>query len=260
MDGVSAASGFVTLLEVVVKIGRWAVDAYKAGKERDKLLKGLDSLKSTIERIHNRCRDAKPGDEWYEGILELVRTSGTLTQDGKYEPNPTHQSVTSLSKLYIILEKLSVELSPARGTKKYRQKFWYHFDKTKYERLLEEFARCRNEVSEILDDDHFKISKAIKEDSKHILSEVSEVRSRMTTADDFADIRSQMTAIKDSQKRQEEFSAKKKEEADKEAVQQWLSPLEFPERQDKIFEQAFGTGQWFLSSLEFLHWVKRQPW
>jgi hypothetical protein len=247
MDGVSAVASFASLLEFLYKVTGWAIDTIKAKKERQKLLDGLDRLRSTIKSIDERRKDAKPGDEWYDGLLELVRTSGTLSPEGKYEPNPKHGSETSLSKLYMLLEGLNEELSPAEGLKKYKQRLRYHWDKVKYEQLLKEFARCREEISFILDEDHFKISRAIRQDGKETLHEVSEIRSRMSTLEDY-------------QKRQEERVVKQKDEADREAVEKWLSPLEFLARQEELYEQAFGTGKWFLESLAFRHWVKGKPW
>ena len=249
MEAFGGLANVISLLDVLKKVGVWANDSIKAEKERQALLDGLDRLRSIFRKIDQRCKDAQSGDEWYEGLLELVRTSGTLTPEGKYEPNPKHRSETSLSKLYMILQELTVELSPAQGsrTKQYVQRLRYHWDKVKYEGLLREFASCREEISFILDDDHFKISKAIRQDGKETLAQISEIKSRMT-------------AMQDIQQLQEQRFIKQKAEADRDAIEKWLSPLEFLARQEEIFENAFGTGKWFLESLAFRHWVKGKPW
>jgi hypothetical protein len=249
MEVFGGVANVISLLDVLKKVGYWVNDTIKADEERQHLLEGLNRLKSIIYRIDERCGNAQPGDAWYEGLHELVRTSGTLTPEGKYQPNPTHGSETSLSKLYMILQELTIELSPVQEskTKRYVQRLRYHWDKNKYEALLRELSRCREEISFILDEDHFKISQAIRQDGKETLLQVSEIKSKMT-------------AIEGYQQLQEERFIKQQAEADKSAIEQWLSPLEFLAQQEVIVEQAFGTGKWFLDSLAFQHWVKGKPW
>lgn len=247
MDGVSAAASFAALIELTYKVSGWAIDSIKAKKERQKLLDGLNRLRSIVEIIDERRKKANPSDDWYAGLLQLVRISGSLTPEGKYEPNPHEKSETALSKLYMILAELSVELSPAQGLKKYGQRLRYHWDKTKFEGLLGDFERCREEIGFVFNEDQFKISKAIREDGRETLANV-------------ADIKSRMSAIEDYQKRQEERLVRQKEEMDKAAIEEWLSPLEFLARQEKLLEGAFGTGKWFLNSLAFQHWIKGKPW
>jgi hypothetical protein len=247
MDGVSSAASFASLLELAYKLTLYTKDVFKAKEERQKLIDGLDRLRSTIERLDDRFRDAKPGDPWSEGILELIRTSGRFTLEGEYEPNPKNKSETPLSRVYIILATLNLELAPSHGVKKYGQRLRYHWDKVKYEGLLREFARCQQDISSVLDEDHFKISKAIREDGKETLVQVNDIGNRLRV-------------IEDRTRRQEEERVKQKEEALEEAVERWLSPRDFLSRQEELLEQAFGTGQWFLDSLVFQHWVKGKPW
>ena len=171
-----------SLLEIIKTVGFWANDSIKAKDERALLLHGLDRLIAILHRIEQMCRDAQPGDEWYEGLSELVRTSGKLTPEGKYEPHPSHGSETSLSKLYAILQELTVELSPAPGSKikAYMQRLWYHWEKERYKALLGEFDRCRDEIGFVLDVGHFRNSRAIRQEGRETLSQVSEIKSRMS--------------------------------------------------------------------------------
>jgi hypothetical protein len=257
MEVASGAANFIAILECIYKIGVWAKDTKIAETERQKLLDGLGRLDSVIKSIEERVEDARAGDEWYEGLLEMIRSSGKLSSDGKYEPNPNQTSETALSRLYVILHELSAELGPAQGWKKYSQSFHYHWDKNRFEALLREFAKCQKEISFLLDHDHFKLSKAIREDGRETLVHVSEIHSRVT-------------AIEHSQKRQEEHQKRQEEqmvkqqdrqdELDREAFEKWLSPIEFQATQEQIIEHAFGTGKWFFDSLIFRHWVKGKPW
>ncbi len=247
MDVVSAAASVAALLDFTYKVGGWAVDSIKAKKELERLLDGLNRLDTIIKSIDKRHQDARPGDDWNESLLELVRTSGKLTAEGKYEPNPQQKSETALSKLYMILQELSIELSPAQGWKKYGKRLRYHWDKNKFDELLQEFAQCREEIRFILGQDDFKISKVIREDGRETLVQVSEIKSRMS-------------AIEDYQNRQEERLVEQRNEAEKAKMEEWLSPLQFLARQEQIFEAAFGRGNWLFDSLPFRHWVKGKPW
>jgi hypothetical protein len=44
------------------------------------------------------------------------------------------------------------------------------------------------------------------------------------------------------------------EEEQRKRIEQWLSPLEFPAQQRKIYEKSARTGQWFLNLPEFKCW------
>lgn len=240
MEVVAGVASFTAIADSIVKISAWAVDVKIAKKERQNLVDGLQRLRSVIKIIDERRKNARAGEEWYEGLLEIIRSSGTFSSDGRYEPNPNHKSETALSKLYEILAKLSKELAPAQGLKRYGQRLLYPWDKNKFEALLRDFARCQDEISLFLDHDHFKLSQAIRNDGRETLAHVSEIHSRVTAIDDY-------------QKRQQE-------RAEKAAFEDWLSPLEFQATQEQIHEQAFGTGKWFFDSLVFRHWVKGKPW
>lgn len=250
MEVVAAWASVAAVADSIKKIGAWAADVKVAKEERQKLLDGLQRLRTVINSIDERRKSAKPGDEWYEGLLEMIKSSGTFSSNGEYQRNPNQGPETALSKLYVLLAELSTELAPAQGLKKYEQRLRYHWDKNKFDGLLRECARCQDQISFLLDHDHFKLSKAIREDGRETLTHVSEMHSRMI-------------AIEHSQKRQEERQIKEKEELDrghKAAFEAWLSPLEFQATQGQIVEQAFGTGKWFFDSLVFRHWVKGKPW
>jgi hypothetical protein len=258
MDVISGAASFASLLDVAYKLGGWVHDSVKAPKERQKLLDGLDRLRSVIKTIDERRKEANSGDPWYDGLLELIETSGTLTLEGKYEPNPRYTSPTALSKLYIVLEKLSKELSPADGFKKHSQRLRYHWDKTKFEELLREFARCREEISLILDQDNWKLSKAIRQDGAEMLLHVAEIRTRVLEFEHYQ--KTQDERLVHYLKTRDEQLAIREEKTIKAAMEDWLSPLEFLARQEEVFEDVFGTGKWFLDSPPFRHWVKGKPW
>lgn len=250
MDPLSVSASVVALLDCAEKIITYAVDIYQASKERQKFLDGLQGTRSIVKRLHDRLQAAQQGDTWYEGLRDLVATSGKFTDDGRYVPNPSGKSEGPLARLYKIMAKLLadlVPLVPADRLKRLGQRVTWHWDKEKFAGSLTELMRSRDDINFVLDQDHFALSRAIKEESTDTNRQVKEFNDRMRSLEDI------------NQQHQEQRQ-RDEDELEREAIQQWLSPLQFLARQEELFGQSFQTGQWLVDSVAFKQWVQGKPW
>lgn len=250
MDPLSVSASIVALLQCTAKVIEIATDMYHFSKERQDFLDGLHGVRSVAQRLDQRLCKAQQGDTWYEGLRELVATSGKLTDDGRYLPSPTIKSEGPLARLYKIMARLWAEFipsEPADRLKRLVQRTTWHWDKIKYETDLKDLLRCRDDVNFVLDQDHFALSKAIKDDTRDTNRHVREINDRMTS-------------LEEIQWKLHEQRQRDEAQLEREAIADWLSPLEFLGRQEELFGQAFPTGQWMVESVVFQQWVQGKPW
>lgn len=247
-DPLSISVAIVALIDFTEKILTIANDIKNARKDLQKIVDGLKSLDYLIKRLDERRKGANEHDPWFQGLLELERTSGTLTSDWRYVPNPKHKPEGALAQLKITMAELHAKLEP-HGLKKFHfvQRVRWHWDKDSYAGMLNDIARSRSEISDILDQDHFDLS-------KHHLN-VSEA-----AREEGRDTNLQVGELINYERKREDKERREEEKVEKEAIEKWLSPLENLARQKKLFANSFPTGQWLLDSLAFKHWSTGRPW
>ena len=79
---------------------------------------------------------------------------------------------------------------------------------------------------------------------------------------DGADHRETQSTIRRMEKQQEDQRRLREEaerEAEKTAIQKWLSPFSFSTRQDELCKDRCPTGDWFLKDETFQSWVLGPP-
>ena len=248
MDPLSLSVGIVALIDFTEKLVAIANDIKNAIKDRQKILDGLKSVDYLLKQLDERCKNANEHDPWFRGLLELERTSGTLTANGEYVPNPKYKPEGALARLKMIMADLHAKLEP-HGWRKlhFVQRARWHWAKDSFAGMLGDIAKSRSEIHDILYHDHF----ALSERQLEVTEEVKE-QGRDTNL--------QMAELVTYERRRDDKERKEKEEAERAAIEQWLSPLENLARQRKLFANSFPTGQWLLDSLAFKHWATGRPW
>ncbi len=254
-DPLSISVAIIALIDFTEKVLTIANDIKNARKDLQKVVDGLKSLDYLIKRLDELRKEANEHDSWFRGLLELERTSGTLTSDWRYVPNPKHKPEGALAQLKITMAELHAKLEP-HGLNKFHfvQRVRWHWEKDSYAGMLNDIASSRSQISDILDRDHFDLSKhhlklteAVKEEGRDTNLQVGELVNYKRRRDD-------------KERRKEDKERRKEEKAEKEAIVRWLSPLENLARQKKLFANSFPTGQWLLDSLAFKHWSTGRPW
>ena len=247
-DPLSISVALVALLDFTEKVLTIANDIKNARKDLQKIVDGLKSLDYLIKRLEERRKGANNQDPWFKGIVELDRTSGKLTSDWKYVPDPKVKPEGAFAQLKITMAEIHAKLDP-HGYKKFHlvQRVRWHWEKDSFAGMLSDIARCRSEISDILDQDHFDLS-------KHHFAVTEAVQK------DGRETNQRVTELVDYERRRGDRERREEEEADKAAIQQWLSPLENLARQRKLFANSFPTGEWLLGSVAFKHWTDGRPW
>ena len=278
MDGLSAAASVIAVLQAADVAIKYTIDFYKSTEDREKLVIELQSFRLMIKMLDDRRSNAQSGDRWCQGILELARTSGSLSAKWEYIPPPYLESEGALARLYKTVAKLMKKLNPdnpAHGMKKLGHSMKWHWDKDRFQSLFNDITRCREEIRFILDEDNFELLKVTREDGRETNIQVKEthvhVKDTSVHVKDthvlVKNLSDRMVSFEDAQKTQEERHRIKeehkqieKDERERVEIEKWLSPLDFWPRQLELFENAFPTGQCLLDHVAFQHWVAGQPW
>ena len=247
-DPLSISVAVVALLDFTEKVLTIANDIKNARKELQKIVDGLTSLDYLLKRLEQRRQGANDQDPWYKGIMELERTSGSLTPDWRYIPNPKYKPEGAFARLKMTMAEIHARLEP-HGLRKLHmvQRIRWHWEKDSFAGMLSNIATCRSEISDILDQDHFDLA-------KHHLAVTEAVRKQGS------DTNQQVGELVDYKRRRDDREQREEEKAEKAAIEQWLSPLENLARQKKLFAESFPTGEWLLDSVAFKHWTDGRPW
>jgi hypothetical protein len=214
MDPLSILASSAALFEAVKDSYRYAKDVIKAPKEREELIRRLDSISS----IHRLIKD------------ELDRIPNAENLSWAQALSPRKNLDSPLAELVEIMKQMLVVLK-TNGTRYRKMKdFRWHSEK----KILESFFGR-------LDSCYLRVVACLS------LSNIE--GSRLTR-----DIDSRTKLIETMQKAQIDADKMAREETERKAIERWLSPLEFQARQREIFESAAKTGEWFTRSDEFNIW------
>ncbi|KAJ7588934.1 hypothetical protein C8J56DRAFT_940343 [Mycena floridula] len=200
------------------------------------------SLIDTAKKIADYVKDIKDGPkertELNKAVTAIVKLLDLLKD--QFEETPTDDLCFSAARqmaeedgtfgqLRVLLEKLEKKLRPADGKVSRAWQTvvtWPLLDKADVTDLLLKVERLKTLIGLALQGDHIALSREIHRNTEALKESMGEMSRKL---DD------------------QEFRA----------FLNWLSPLDFPQTQKKIFSQhTTGTGKWFLEAPEFRQWVK----
>lgn len=254
VTAIGAAASITALIDFTTKAIKYAIDFVKAKEDRQELVDKLGTLALILTRLDHREQEARQSkDAWYQGLLAMLEPDGTLTQ------------------LKNVLGKMLDELGssdPDYKLKRLRVRFEWHWDKDEFEGMLKDITRLYGEINLVLGQDHFDLSKKISFQVDNIRDE-SEVQLELTRLiqqyvvkirDEGNDTNARVNNIDDRTARLEIHQRMQEKEAEMNRIEAWLSPLTDLARQDKLFEDCFAVGQWFLKEQAFKCWTGGRPW
>ncbi|KAI0098079.1 hypothetical protein GGR51DRAFT_539157 [Nemania sp. FL0031] len=205
MDPLSTTASVIAVLQLTTVVVRYLNDAKGASKDQKKCAIEASNLLALLTKLKCYLEEASPTDHLHIRARELSVRDGVLEQ---YKA---------------VLELLVDKVVPKAGSNKVVTSLLWPFNKKQTEELLGTMERLKSLLLVDFQIDHFKLSRAIKEETTSIYSVVR---------------------------------AKQGDELSK-AIVNWLSPVDFLSRQRDIkSRQLGGTGIWFLESHEFGDWVK----
>ena len=123
MDGLSAASSIIAVIQLSTEVFKYIVTSVGATKERRRLREELQACESTLLQLQDSVDDADGDSRWWEKINAL---------QGKETP---------LYRLSVALDAVKAKLEPTKGFKKATTAFKWPFDEKEVEALISTIQR-----------------------------------------------------------------------------------------------------------------------
>ena len=227
MDPLSITVSLITLLQTIRECADFLHDVKSATEELEILKLELQGLSSVIEALKRRAGSQE--------LNTLFQTAGKLNEKKEYKGPENGKPAGDLALIYQTVAKLYRKLRPKEQPKvgkRLAQKVTYHWDKNEFQEMLPRLDRARGRIQTILD---------AADQVQH--SETQDIVRRIERQQE------------DQRRRDEEAER----EAEKTAIQKWLSPFSFWTRQDELCKDRCPTGDWFLKDETFQSWVLGPP-
>lgn len=239
---VGTLTGLIALTNNLIKWGRDVIN-YK--NERQQLDSELEQLKEVLRAINRRAQQAEQAeleDERYRGVRDLVRTSGTLTGDGKFVQDENCNPRGPLTCLKMAMAQMMTELQPSDKAHTTLRSLRWHWDKAKFDGLLRALIRSRDNVGYILAQDEFTMNR-----DTNIQGRDTNIRVEA--------MQEELKRLANRQQQQDEARELERQEEERRRIEAWLSPFEFLATQEQLFEDHFEVGRWLLQSAPFESWA-----
>ncbi|XTI90461.1 hypothetical protein V2W45_1188742, partial [Cenococcum geophilum] len=207
MDPLSVTASIITVLQLTASAVSYLSDLKNTTKDQARCIIEASNILSLLTSLRFRLEDANEDDPWYTAIRALAVENGPLEQ---YKA---------------AIERLVSKTTSQDGVGKVRKILLWKFNKQEVAEIFSKVERLKSLTQIALEMDHFKLARAIKDETQHVTREVQTIRCRQ-----------------DDQQFQ--------------AIIDWLSPLDFADQQRDFSDQRQNnTGTWFIESEAFLDWL-----
>ena len=219
-DPLSISAGIIAILQLTGTVVQYLNDAAQAAGDRQRILLEITSVSGILTVLKDLAERPQYGDSWSTTIRSLNVPNGPLEQFRR------------------ALERLASKLEPVHGLKKVERSLAWPFQKGEVSEILGAIERQKTLFNLALQNDHTRLSQAIRLDVGTLNTRVGEVNQRVAQV--------QLGPINQEYRHQDKESQK---------ILAWLSPLNFfAQQRDFIDRRQDGTGQWMLHSEEFKAW------
>lgn len=279
MDPLSIMASTAALSHIAGKIIQLAKEFKDAIEEREDLLIRLSHLRTYLEQLEALCKKAlkmkETDDQLFQGLLKLVSESGRLSdsRNMKGEPEfiwePKANPKALMTQLYVNLTKMEKMLTPQGGMRKRElgQRILWHWDKPKFQDILDTIRNAQDNITSIIDLDQAIMMPEIAVDAKGACVEATgahveakgahegiiQLDMKFDGADEKINLKLDQLVLYNKEQRRE------KEQSEKEAIEQWLTPVNVQDRLATLLEDCFRMS-WFAETEQFQSWVHGQPW
>lgn len=243
-DPLSITTGVLTILDITKKVIKYGLDTKEATKEIRALKVQFESLHAALKLLEQWCKDAESkhqgkSPEWLRALREVKSDNGG--SDGK---DPEHLEYKGLLvDLQRSFQDVTDKLNPSRQWEKkacYQSLTW-HFKKGAFGEIRATVDSCLTTINTII---HVK-NDAANQKMQASIETVLENQARAQEREE----------IKDAEQKREQ------EEADKDEIADWLSPLSFIAKEEQLWKNCFReTGEWLWGDEIFQAWKEGRPW
>ncbi|KAK4690730.1 hypothetical protein P7C71_g6128, partial [Lecanoromycetidae sp. Uapishka_2] len=246
MDGLSAASSVVSLIQAAVAIYDYGCVTYNAKREQRQLSSAVEDLKVKLSLLKQQFEraTANPDDPWYEGVRGIMKSAKQFGHDDKVEPDPTEKGPGVLRRMEYAMQRRQDKLSRRQigCTARPRRLLWY-WERKRFEEMITELKQWTNIVDTVCNYDAFTLG---LDTNAHVKKGNDRVQI----------LGNDMRIIKEGLGSAAREKERKALERRRIAILAWLSPLKFKERQSALLIQmstSLSTPT-LLTTEEYLAW------
>ena len=257
MDPLSITTSILTILDTAEKIFKYGIDFIDAIEERRALRQQLETFQLLLESLLQRCNDElrdqpdrKGPSPWLRLLWEEQPGSGHWDQHHVW----VCEYKGYVAQLMHIIDRLSTRLVPTKSFKSFSKSELYvratwHWKKDSVTETKKSIAECCAMINMILqlstDATLKELLDSIKRNDERSQNQLTSIASFLETKD----------------KRDEERREAKKASKEREEITDWLSPLNFRGKQEKLWSTCFQeTGDWLWQDQRFKVWAQGSPW
>ncbi|KAJ6192456.1 ankyrin repeat domain-containing protein [Bipolaris maydis] len=214
MDPLSVTASIVAILQLSAKVLSYLNDVKDAPKDRAKCAVEVSNLHSLLLSLRFHLEEEEASQSCSVAVRELAVENGPLDEFKQ------------------ALETLQARMTDGGRLKKASNALMWKFKKEEISEVLARIERLKTHILVALHMDQFKLSKAVKADTKFVREHVSAIHSGVDT------IQGNQDSAKHSK------------------LLKWISASDYPAQQSSIIKnKQEGTGQWFLNTHELAHWI-----
>ncbi|KAI9843643.1 MAG: hypothetical protein M1837_006225 [Sclerophora amabilis] len=220
-DPLSTSAGIIAIIQLTGTVVQYLNDVARASNDRHRILLEITSISGILTVLKDLAERPQWDDVWSTTMKSLNVPNGPLEQ------------------FRSALERLALKLEPVRGLKRVERSLAWPFQKREIDEILGAMERQKTLFNLALQNDHTRLSQAIRLDVEGLNNQVGEVSQKLAQVQIGQNIQERRHQDEESQ-----------------TALAWLSPLNFLAQQSDIIDRRQdGTGQWLLESEEFKGWL-----
>lgn len=257
-DPLSISAGIIAIFDSTEKVIKYGLDFIEAIEKKKSLRDDLETFKHYLTELKQFCDDAlkshpDPNNPppRLRALWEVKPGSGHRNKEGKL----VYEYRGDVAQLKQIIDKMSTQLTPStnfiKKSELYQRATW-HYKKDAIDKMQTDIARCCARVDLISGLTH---GEKLKEthDSVKYYGESNKIQ--------LTDIGSRLSTIEINQKQEAERKRIEEARKEREEITDWLSPLNFRGKQEKLWSTCFQeTGDWLWQDQRFKVWAEGSPW
>jgi hypothetical protein len=227
-DPLSISASIIAVLQLTSTVVQYLNDAKDASGDRQRLLGEVASASGLLYCLKDLGERAKWSQNWFLTVMSLNVPNGPLEQFQR------------------ALERIEVKLQPAGGLKKAGKVLIWPFQKGEIKEILQTIERQKTLFNLALQNDHVKLSQAIKDDVRGLHNAVKEIGTEVL------EIGIGVSELRVSQ----DYQKSRMQDQESGDLAAFLSPLNFCTKQKDFFaRRQEGTGNWLLENDKFKQWL-----
>ena len=227
-DPLSTAASLFALLHIIRECYDFIHDVQGATKECQKFLVELQGISSVMKELQRRQKETQAAGS--HELDDLFQTAGELNEKYEYGGPKNGKPNGDMALIYQTVAELYRKLGPKKQVReRLAQRVTYHRDKEEIMRMLQGLGRACHRI-------HLRLNIVQHRETQSIVRRIERQQ-------------------EDQLRRHEEAE----QEAEKTAIQKWLSPFSFWTRQDELCKDRCRTGDWFLKDETYQSWVLGPP-